>query len=280
MAVNLASKFEKKTSDLMVAAAKTSGIVNNNWNWDGVNAINVYTLTDPTINDYTTSGSNRYGNPVEVQDTKQTFTLSRDRSFSVTIDNLNLQDTQMVRQPGKYLAQVIKNKMVPEIDTYRLAALATSAAANSRDDIVSDAAASSSNAWVDFTAINADITDHEAPESGRVALMTAAYYNFLLQSGFVLASDRGQAKNEQGNLGTVDGCKVVVVPSNRMPSTTGAIDLIITHPSVLVAPEKLRDYTIHKNPPGINGYQIDYRHRYDAFVDSNRINAVGMRAVA
>lgn len=278
MSVNLASKFEKKTSDLMVASAKTSSITNQNWDWDGVNAINVYTLTDPTINDYVTSGANRYGDPTEVQDTKQTFTLARDRSFSVTIDNLNLQDTQMIRQPGKYLAQVVKNKMVPEIDTYRLAALfAAGATSGSRDDIVTDAATTASNAWSNFTAINADITDHEAPESGRVALMTAQYYNFLLQSGFVLASEKGQSKTETGDLGTVDGVKVVVVPSNRMPSNN---DLIVTHPSVLVAPEKLRDYTIHKNPPGINGYQIDYRHRYDAFVDTNRLNATGFHMTA
>jgi len=278
MAVNLASKFAKKTSDLMVLSAKTSGIVNQNWDWDGVNAINVYTLSDPTINDYVANGANRYGNPSEVQDTKQTFTLSRDRSFSVTIDNLNLQDTMMVRQPGKYLAQVIKNKMVPEIDTYRIGVLFAAGATNgSRDDIVADAATTSSNAWSNFTAINADISDHEAPESGRVALMTAQYYNFLLLSGFVLASNAGQSKNESGDLGTVDGVKVVVVPSGRMPSNN---DLIITHPSVLVAPEKLRDYTIHKNPPGINGYQIDYRHRYDAFVDTNRLNATGFHMTA
>lgn len=278
MSVNLASKFEKKTSDLMVAEAKTSSIVNDNWDWDGVNAINVYTLTDPTINDYVPNGANRYGNPSEVQDTKQTWTLARDRSFSVTIDNLNLQDTQMVRQPGKYLAQVVKNKMVPEIDTYRIASLfAAGATSGSRDDIVADAATTSSNAWSNFTAINADITDHEAPESGRVALMTAQYYNLLLQSGFLVASEKGQTKTETGDLGTVDGVKVVVVPSNRMPSNC---DLIITHPSVLVAPEKLRDYTIHKNPPGINGYQIDYRHRYDAFVDTNRVNATGFHMTA
>jgi len=278
MSVNLASKFEKVTSDLMVLGAKTSGIVNQNWNWDGVNAINVYTLSDPTINDYVASGANRYGDPAEVQDTKQTFTLARDRSFSVTIDNLNLQDTQMVRQPGKYLAQVVKNKMVPEIDTYRIAALfAAGATSSSRDDIVTDAATTSSNAWTNFTAINADISDKEAPENGRVALMTAQYYNLLLLSGFVLASDKGQSKNESGDLGSVDGVKVVVVPSGRMPSNC---DLIITHPSVLVAPEKLRDYTIHKNPPGINGYQIDYRHRYDAFVDTNRLNATGFHMTA
>ena len=280
MAVNLASKFEKKTSDLMVLGAKTSGIINQNWSWDGVNAINVYTLTDPTINDYVANGSERYGEPTEVQDTKQTFTLSRDRSFSVTIDNLNMQDTMGVRTPGKYLAQVVKNKMVPEIDTYRLSVLATSIASSDRDDIVSDAATSSSNAWTNFTAINADLTNREAPESGRVALMTAQYYNLLLQSGFVLASEKGQTKTETGNLGTVDGCEVVVVPSSRMPSTSGALDLIITHPSVLVGPEKLKDYKVHDNPPGINGYRIDYRHRYDAFVDANRIYAVGAHAIA
>lgn len=278
MSVNLATAYQKKTSDLMVLAAKTSGIVNNNWSWDGVNAIKVYTLSDPTINDYVPNGNERYGNPTEVQDTVQTFTLARDRSFSVTIDNLNKDDTMGVRQPGKYLAQVVKNKMVPEIDTYRIAALfAAGATSSTRDDIVTDAATTSSNAWTNFTAINADITDHEAPESGRVALMTAQYYNLLLQSGFVLASDRGQLKTESGNLGTVDGVQVVVVPSSRMPA---ACDLIITHPSVLVAPEKLEDFKIFDNPPGINGSRIDYRHRYDAFVDTNRLTATGFHMTA
>jgi len=157
------------------------------------------------------------------------------------------------------------------------ALFAAGATSSSRDDIVTDAATTSSNAWTNFTAINADISDKEAPENGRVALMTAQYYNLLLLSGFVLASDKGQSKNESGDLGSVDGVKVVVVPSGRMPSNC---DLIITHPSVLVAPEKLRDYTIHKNPPGINGYQIDYRHRYDAFVDTNRLNATGFHMTA
>lgn len=271
MSVNLASKFEKKTSDLMVLKAKTTGIVNQDYNWDGVNAINVYTLSDPTINDYSANGNSRYGDVTEVDDTKQTFTLARDRSWTKSIDMSNLQDTQMVRQPGKYLAQVVKNKMVPEIDTYRIAALSTAATTSSRDTVLTTAATTSSNAWTNFTAATADIADHEAPEEGRVAVMTAQYYNFLLQGGFVLASEKGQTKTETGNLGTVDGVQVVVCPSSRMPTNR---DMFITHPSVLVAPEKLKDFTIHKNPPGINGYLIEYRHRYDAFVDTNRINAV------
>lgn len=277
MAINLATKFEKKTSDLMVARAKTSGIVNQDWNWDGVNAIKVYTLSDPTIGNYSPSGANRYGNPTEVDDTLQTFTLARDRSWTKTIDMSNQQDTMMVRQPSKYLAQVVKNKMVPEIDTYRLAALVTAGETANRDDIVTDAATTAANAWVNFLAIQADISNEEAPEEGRVAVMTASYYNFLKQGGFVLDSDSAYSDRKSGNLGVVDGCKVVVCPSSRLPANT---DLVITHPSVMVAPEKLKDFTIHKNPPGINGYLIEYRHRYDAFVDTNRTDCIGIHKTA
>lgn len=277
MAINLASKYEKKTSELMTARAKTTSIVNNDWSWDGVNAINVYTLTDPTVGNYNTTGSNRYGNPTEVQDTTQTFTLSRDRSWSKTIDMSNYQDTQMVRKPSKYLAQAVKNVMVPEIDTYRLSTLDTASAASNRDDIVSDGTTTASNAYTNFLSINADISDNEAPEEGRVALMTADYYNLLKQGGFILDSDKGQGKLDSGVLGTVDGCKVVVVPSARMASN---VDLVITHPIVMCAPEKLKDFQVHKNPPGINGYLIEYRHRYDAFVDTNKINAVGTHKTA
>jgi hypothetical protein len=62
-----------------------------------------------------------------------------------------------------------------------------------------------------------------------------------------------------------------------MPADT---DLIITHPSVTVAPEKLIDYTLHKNAPGISGDLLEYRHRYDAFVDTNKVDAVGIHKTA
>lgn len=278
MAINLASKFEKKTSELMKARKKTEGVVNKDYSWDGVNAINVYTLTDPTMGNYDPAGgSNRYGNPTEVEDTTQTWTLSRDRAWTKIIDKLNYQDTQMVRKAGKYLAQATKNVLVPEVDTFVIQTIVTAGEAASRDDISTDAAVSAANAYTNFTLINSDITDNEAPEEGRVALMTANYYNFLKSSGFVLASEKGQASRHSGSLGEVDGCQVVVVPSGRMPANT---ELVITHPSVTVAPEKLVDYTLHKNPPGISGDLLEYRHRYDAFVDTNRVNAVGIHKTA
>lgn len=286
MAINLATKFQEKTSELLKAKAKTTSIVNQDWSWDGVNAIKVYTLTDPTMNNYATNGANRYGSPDEVQDTLQTFTLSRDRSWTNTIDMSNYQDTLEVRKPAKFLAQATKNVLVPEIDTYRLAALGTAGALTNggnygtitaRNAIVTAGATTAANAYTNFLTIQADITNNEGTEEGRVAVMTPAYYNFLKQGGFILDSESGQGKLDSGDLGTVDGTKVVWCPAARMPANT---DLIITHPSNLVAPEKLRDYTVHKNPPGVNGYLIEYRIRYDAFFDLNKIFTLGIHKTA
>lgn len=282
MSINLASKFVDKTTELLKAKAKTSSIVNSEWSWDGVNAINIYTLTDPTMNNYAANGSNRYGSPNEVQDTKQTFTLSRDRSWTNTIDMANYQDTLEIRKPAKFLAQATKNVLVPEVDTYRLAALATAGALTSagpngtitaRNAIVTAGASTASNSYSNLLTINADITNNEAPEDGRVVVMIPSYYNLLKQGGFILDGDAAYNDLKTGSLGTVDGLQVVICPSSRMPSAT---DLIITHPINMAAPEKLKDYTVHKNPPGVNGYLIEYRIRYDAFVDLAKIFTLGI----
>ena len=274
MAINLASKFEKKTSELLKARRKTEAVVNNDYSWDGVNAINIYTLTDPSMGDYNPNGSSsRYGNPTEVEDTIQTWTLSRDRAWTKTIDKLNYQDTQEVRKAGKYLAQATKNVLVPEMDTYIIQTIVTAGEVANRDDIASDTATSASNAYTNFTLINADISNQEAPEDGRVALMTPSYYNFLKSSGFVLDSDATCKDRKSGDYGSVDGCKVVIVPSSRMPQYT---DLVITHPVATVAPEKLVDYTLHDNPVGVSGQLLEYRHRYDAFVDTNKTGVIGI----
>lgn len=279
MAVNLADKFEDKTSDLLKARRKTEKMVNRDWSWDGVNAINVYTLVDPTMNTYDpTAASNRYGTPSEVQDTVQNWALTRDRSWTKVIDKKNFQDQQMVKKPGKYLAQATKNVLVPEIDAYVLSTIATAANTNGRDTTAASAlavatgvtsgASSSSNGYNNVIALNANVTDNEGAEEGRILGCTAIFYNYLKQGNYVLASDIAQRQRGTGDLGTVDNCEVVIVPSSRMPAN---VDFIITHPNVTVSPEKLVDYTLHNNAPGYSGALLEYRHRYDAFVDKNQL---------
>jgi hypothetical protein len=279
MAINLATKFETRTSDLVKAKQKSKAFTNKDWDWDGNNAIIVSTLVDPTMGNYDpTAASNRYGTPSEVQDTQQNWALVRDRSWTKVIDKKNFQDSMMIRKPGKYLAQATKNVLVPEMDAYIFTTLVTAATANGRSTGAATAittatgvgagATTSANAYSNFTSLNAYVTDNEGAEEGRVAAMTAQYYNMLKQSGFVLNSEDGAKSRHNGDLGEVDNARVFVVPSGRMPAAT---DLIISHGNVCVAPEKLIDYTKHTNAPGYSGDLLEYRHRYDAFVDTNQL---------
>lgn len=278
MAINLAAKFESKVSNILKMGRKTKDITNQNWDWDGVNAINVYTLTDVTMGNYDpTAASNRYGTPSEVQDTVQNWALARDRAWTKVMDKKNIQDTANVRKPGAYLAQQTKNIFIPELDTYILATISAAGVTAGRDVIVAHGATTSANAYTNLLTINAQITNDEAPEMGRIALMTPTYYNLLKQSGFVVNSDIAMTARKSGDLGEVDGLKVVLVTSLRMPTNC---DLVIAHPNATVAPEKLIDYTLHENAPGYSGSLLEYRHRYDAFVDTNLVKQLGLHFTA
>ena len=278
MAINLAAKFAPKTSELLYTERKTQLVTNNDYDFDGVDTVKIYTLTDPTIGNYDPSGSaNRYGNPTEVEDTLQTFTLSRDRSWTKTIDKSNMQDSMKVRSAAKYLAQATRNVLAPEIVTYIVAAICTAAAVYNRDDIVTDAATTAANAYTNFTDIVADIIDNDGPSEGLIALATPQYVAKLKQSSLYDSSDIGLKDRKAGVVGVVDGVKIVKVPSSRFPAST---DLVITHPMVTVSPEKLIDTSVHTDPQGISGTLIEYRHRYDAFIDINKINAVGVHKTA
>ena len=273
MAINLATKFQKKVSERFAAESKTKLLTNDDYDWVGSGAIKIYSVDTVAMGNYIRSGANRYGSPAELGTTLQTWTLARDRAFTTTIDRRNNDESNFVTEAGKFLARQLKEVVTPEIDTYVLAAIGTAGATANRDDIVADAATDASNAYVNFLAIIADISDQEAPEEGRVAVMTAQYYNFLKQGGFVLDSDSAYRDRKSGNLGTVDGVKVVICPSSRMPAST---DLIITHPVATTAPMLLTDYVTHKNAPGINGWLVEGRVVYDCFVDTNKVKAIGI----
>ncbi|MPM89638.1 hypothetical protein SDC9_136750 [bioreactor metagenome] len=88
---------------------------------------------------------------------------------------------------------------------------------------------------------------------------------------FIKASDIGQKMLVNGQVGEVDGWKIVPVPSSYMPQNR---DFICVHPAATVAAEKLEDYKTHDNPPGINGWLVEGRVRYDAFVLDSKNKAV------
>lgn len=269
MAVNLASKYSSKVDERFKLKSLTESGVNREYEWAGVNSINVYSIPTVAMNDYNRTGLARYGTASELQDTVQAMTVTKDRSFTFTIDRGNHIEQQMVKNSGKALARQIDEVIVPEVDTYRLTTMATAAVAAGG---TATAAVTESNAYKVFLAGGEYMSDNKVPITSRIAFATPAFYSFLkLDPSFIKATEIAQRMLVNGQVGEVDGVKIIMVPSSYFPANTS---FIMAHPVATVAANKLEDYKTHDNPPGINGWLVEGRTIYDAFVLTNKNKAL------
>jgi N4-gp56 family major capsid protein len=275
MAVNLASKYSSKVDERFKLKSFTEAVVNNSYDWEGVKTISVYDIPTVAMGNYTRTGTGRYGTPEELQNEKTDYTLTRDRAFTFAIDKGNFQETQMVMQAGKALARQIDEVIVPEIDIYRLAAMS---AAGITAGGTATAAVTAANAYTSLLKATEFHAENKVPLTGRVAFVTPQFYNFLkLDSSFIKQSEIAQNMLINGQVGEVDGIKIVMVPSVYLPASTA---FLVTRQEATVAPKKLEDYKTHQDPPGINGWLVEGRQIYDAFVLKNKAKSIYVHKTA
>lgn len=267
MAVDYAAKYAQKIDERFSLNSLTNSAVNQDYDFVGVKTVNVYSVGTAEMGDYSRSGANRYGTPTELDQTVQELTLSKDRSFTFTIDKGNFNDAQMVAQAGEALNRQLLEVVIPEIDIYRLGKIAEGAGA-----VSSPVAITKTNAYSAFLDAQEALTDNKVPQGGRVCFCSAAFFKFIKQDdSFIKASDIAQNALINGQVGSVDGVPLIIVPSSYMPEKT---DFIITVPQACTAPMKLAEYKIHEDPPGINGWLVEGRVYYDAFVLNNKKPAI------
>ena len=266
MAINYAEKYSEKIDERFRLGAVTAPAVNNDYDFVGVKTVHVYSMPTAPMNDYTRSGANRYGTPAELENSLQELTLTKDRAFTYTIDRGNYDDTMMLNSAGASLQRQIDEVIIPEIDKYRLSVICENAGTCATLAVTKDNAYS---VFLDGTAV---LTENSVPESGRVAYVTPAFYKAIkLDQSFIRSGDLSQNMLLKGQVGQLDGIPLIMIPSGYLPANTA---FLITNPIATAAPVKLADYKIHDNPPGVNGWLIEGRVRYDAFVLKNKSKAI------
>lgn len=264
MAINYASKYAQKIDEKFSKEALTDQAVNKDYDFVGVKTVNVYSIPTAQMNDYSRTGDKRYGTPSELQNTVQELTLSKDRSFTFTIDRGNHDDTQMSSAAGAALQRQLREVVIPEIDKYRLTKMAATATANA--DITS------SNAYEEFLDATTAMINAMVPLEDCNAFVSGDFYKCIKKdSSFVKNGDLSQNMLVKGQVGMVDGVKIIVVPDSIMPEN---VNFIIAAKSATVSPVKLSEYKIHDNPPGINGWLVEGRVYYDAFILDNKSDGI------
>lgn len=275
---DLASKYSAKVDEAFQRAALAPQVTNKEYEWNGVDTVKVYSIPVVDLHDYARSGANRYGTPDELGNQTQTMKIRKDRSWTFTIDKLNKSQSMMVMDAGKAIARQLALKVIPEVDAYTFEQIARGAGAQ-------DATAPTiKNAYGLFLEAQEELGNKDVPDEGRIALVSYHFAGLLKQDvSFMRDCDTTQKAIFRGELGMIDGCRIVRVPAKRLPSVTSGTeeapvvtgaDFILTHPIACVAPTILSEYKVHTDAPGISGWLCEGRISYDAFVLNNKKDAI------
>ncbi len=266
MAINFASKYAAQIDERFSKEAMSAGAVNQDYDFVGTKTVNVYSVPTAAMHDYARSGSNRYGEPEELENSVQELTMSQDRSFTFTIDRGNYNDTQMSNASGMALQRQLREVVVPELDKYRFAKICANAGTTATGAITK------TNAYDVFLDGTTTLMDNNVPTSGAVAYVSSAFYKLIkLDEAFIKQGDLAQNITLKGQVGTIDGIPVIVLPKSYLPA---GVEFFVTNKIATTAPVKLSEYKIHDNPPGINGWLVEGRVYHDAFVLDNKKKAI------
>lgn len=270
MAIELATQFLPYVDEQFKAESKRQVITNNDFEFTGAHSVKVYKVTTSAMNDYDREGTgtnhSRYGQIHGLDATTEEFTLKKDRSFTFALDKLDVDETKAALQAAAALARQLREVVIPEVDTYVYG------------KVVAGAGTTETGALTDKNVYDAilkatEVLDTaEVPETNRVLLVTPDTYTIMKKNAsIVMATDVGQDMRKLGVIGMLDGATIIKVPKIRLPED---VNFVLVHPSATVAPVKLEDYKIHKDPPGISGNLVEGRIAYDAFVLENKTKGI------
>lgn len=274
MSINLFEKFSTKLDERYKLGSRTDVACGNDYDWEGVNSIKVLSLMNPTLNDYTTSGMNRFGTPTEVQDEATVYSLSKKRSFANTFDVTNVQDQGFVKKAVMYLKQVWDEVYVPEIDKYRIQRWANGAGT------VKIEADALSKTTVVTALLNAQaaLDDLGVPHENRyIFAKSSVIVKYKLADEFKTADGIMTKYAIKGQKGEVDGSPLIGVPDSFMPA---GVNFIIKYKKASADPMKLKMLRAHENVPGLAGVLMEGLCRYDSFVLANKANGIYVHAAS
>ncbi len=268
MAIDLHAKYSQQIQSEFKRESLIHAHLSSNYDFTGVRTVNVVTPITVPMGDYTREGANRYGTPVEMEDIVQELTLTQDKSFSMTIDKGNYLDQTGVKEAGKMLSLQISEQAVPLMDKYCFDKLAREAG----KVVSSSDALTAKNICARITAGTTFMDNAEVPAEDRVLYLNPEAYALLRTSDEFLRCDALLNKSlSKGQVGTYDGMTVIKVPNARWRK---GVNFMIVHKSAAVAPVKLNDTKLHRDPPGISGNLLEGRQYYDLFVFGAKCNGV------
>lgn len=272
--INLAEKYSKQVQERFYEDSYTQSSFATDLDAEfvGVKTVRVYEVDVAPMNDYTRSGTSRYGTPKELNDNVYEFQMKKDRSFTYTIDKGNQAEQMNIKEAGKTLRRQMREVVTPEIDAYRMKVWAEQAGQH----VALTSAPSKTTIVEALMDANVALDKKHVPKKNRTFYIDINYYKYLKLASEWLGIDAlGQKSLAQGVIGTFDG-----VPVKALATVPTDVYFMLIYKNSAISPMKLKDYKIHSDVPGISGNLVEGRVMYDAFVKPTMANGIYVACAA
>lgn len=294
MANNIAyADLFQKTLDKQMTAKLTSGWMEANAGqviYDGGKTVKIPTISMQGLGNYNRATGYVNG---DVTLTYQTFTMTMDRGRSFSLDAMDVNESNFVANASNVLGVFQSTQVVPEVDAYRYASLASKLIDTdvAFDRVTQNYTPDPADIYIQLTSDIAKVRD-KAGDIPLVITMSTPVATVLAQSGDLMKMinitdfKRGDITTK---VKSIDGIPIVEVPSARMFSkydfaadgaggftkNVGAktINWIITplHGPIAVSKtDKPRIFTPEQNQSA-DAYKIDYRKYHDVWITAEML---------
>lgn len=268
MAQNLASKYEKQFAAAFSLASLLGGKTSEKFSWSGAKKIIVQSPVTVPLVDYERNGAARFGESLEMDTAIQEMELTQDKAFSRTLDRGNYEDSMMAVSAANWMSEQIKQEVTPFTEKYAFAQYVRDAGMVGTID-----EAPTKNTVTEALLMGCQaLDDRFVPDQGRYLYITSELARILALSPEFIGLERLGAKAlERGQIGELGGAKVIKVPGSYLPENCYAL---MAHKESVLLPRKIGYYNAHNNPVGVNGWVMEGRAYFDAFVLAAKKNGV------
>jgi hypothetical protein len=271
--IHFSEKFKNGLMEGFNNASETDGLFAHDLDMEfsGVNTVHVTSIKTEPLQDYDRSKQvgtgSRYGVTKEVGNEVQTFTMTQDKSLSLSVDKGNNKEVMDMHKVGAIMKAEREEHIVPEIDTYRLSKWAQDAGIHR----VLAAAPTSDN--IIEAIVKARNYQRNKGVKGAVSLLIPYEYLDTLQLAkqWINLDSLGGKTLPKGTVGQIAGMNVIPITDARMPENAA---FMMIHKPAVISPMKIKDFKGHVDPPGLSGDLIEFRMMYDAFVLGKKADGV------
>ncbi len=276
MALHFPEKFIERLTESFKIGSFTESSMDHSLDasFSGVKTVHLMSIQTEELQNYnrTTDPSkgSRYGDVKEVQDTVETYTMTQDKSLSLSIDKGNNKEQFNLKKAATVMSAEKEEKIIPWLDKYRLEKWAQNAGIHYE----LSAALTKSNIVSEIIELHNKMLDVGVPETGCTLFIARKYVPAMkLSPEWTGLDSLGGKSLPSGSIGEIDGLSVKPIATSRMPAN---VAFMILHKSAVFAPIKIQEFKGHMDPPGLSGDLLEFRMITDAFVRGTKANGVAV----